>query len=239
MVGEPPTKVKHPRLPYGSGLYLLAMLIEVYADIVCPWCFIGQHRLKRALALRPQLAVERTWLPFELNPEIPPEGIDRTLYLAAKFGGLERARQIYALVEETAARDGLVLHLDRVRRTPNTLDAHRLIALAARHGQAEALIDTLFRAYFQLGLDIGDREVLTALAAEAGLDPDEASAHLASDADRTAVRAIQARARQLGIHAVPTFIFERRYALAGAQDPATLLPLLDLAWDAASACVPG
>ncbi|HEY0835725.1 MAG TPA: DsbA family oxidoreductase [Azospirillum sp.] len=207
------------------------MLIETFADLICPWCYIGKHRLSRALAERPRVRPEMRWQPFQLNPDMPRGGMERDAYLAAKFGGPERARQIYAVVEETAERDGLPLHLDRIRRTPNTLDAHRAIRLAARHGLGDALAEALFRTYFEDGLDIGDRDTLAATAAGIGLDGAEMKALLASDAESATVHAADKLARQLGLQAVPCYIFDRRYALSGAQEPASFLPLIDLSLD--------
>jgi predicted DsbA family dithiol-disulfide isomerase len=204
------------------------MLLEIFADLICPWCYIGKHRLDRALAQRPHLTVDRRWLPFQLNPEMPPGGMDRFLYLSAKFGGMERARQVYAIIEQTAERDGIPLALDRIRRTPNTLDAHRLVRMAERLGLANPLTERLHRAYFCEGEDIGDHELLRALAAEVGIPPERAAAHLAGDADMAAVKASDGQARQLGIQAVPCFIFNRRYSIAGAQEAGAFLPLLDL-----------
>lgn len=205
------------------------MMIEVYADVVCPWCYIGRHRLRRALEARPGPPPILVWRPFQLNPDLPRTGLDRALYLAAKFGGLDRARQVYGAVAEAAARDGLPIALDRIRRTPNTLDAHRLILFAAARGRQEEAVDVLYRAYFVQGEDLGDRAALAACAAAAGLDADEAAAHLATGEDADAVRTSDLRARQLGIQAVPFHIFDRRFAVAGAQDPAAFAPLLDIA----------
>lgn len=205
------------------------MLIETYADLICPWCYIGKRRLARALAERPRLQADIRWQPFQLNPDMPPGGMDRGSYLAAKFGGAERARQVHLVVEETAARDGLPLRLDRLRRTPNSFDAHRLVRLAARRGVADAMADALFNAYFVEGLDIGDRDTLAATASGLGFDFQEIKRLLATDAEVAAVFNADAAARQLGLQAVPCFIFNRRFALSGAQEPASFLPLLDLA----------
>ncbi|WP_029009913.1 DsbA family oxidoreductase [Azospirillum halopraeferens] len=207
------------------------MLIETFADLICPWCYIGKHRLGRALAMRPRMTPELRWQPFQLNPEMPRSGMDRDAYLSAKFGGTERARQIYAVVEETAERDGLPIDLHRIRRTPNTFDAHRTVRYASRHGLGDAMAEALFDAYFTAGADIGDRDALAATAATLGLDPREVKTMLATDAEVTAVRSADMLARQLGLQAVPCYIFNRRYALSGAQEPASFLPLLDLAVD--------
>ncbi|MDQ2104654.1 DsbA family oxidoreductase [Azospirillum isscasi] len=205
------------------------MLIETYADLICPWCYIGKRRLARALADRPRVQVELRWQPFQLNPDMAPGGMERSAYLAAKFGGTERARQIHLVVEETAERDGLPLRLDRIRRTPNSFDGHRLIRIAARHGLGDRMADALFHAYFVDGLDIGDRDTLSATAAGLGFDFTEIKSLLTGDAETTAVSNADATARQLGLQAVPCYIFNRRYALSGAQEPASFLPLLDLA----------
>ncbi|WP_114856897.1 DsbA family oxidoreductase [Azospirillum brasilense] len=204
------------------------MLIESYADLICPWCYIGKRRLARALADRPRVQVELRWQPFQLNPDMAPGGMERSAYLAAKFGGTERARQIHLVVEETAERDGLPLRLDRIRRTPNSFDGHRLIRIAARHGLGDRMADALFHAYFVDGLDIGDRDTLAATAAGLGFDFAEIKALLTGDAETSAVFNADATARQLGLQAVPCYIFNRRYALSGAQEPASFLPLLDL-----------
>ncbi|TWA72212.1 putative DsbA family dithiol-disulfide isomerase [Azospirillum baldaniorum] len=204
------------------------MLIETYADLICPWCYIGKRRLARALADRPRVQVELRWQPFQLNPDMAAGGMERSAYLAAKFGGTERARQIHLVVEETAERDGLPLRLDRIRRTPNSFDGHRLIRIAARHGLGDRMADALFHAYFVDGLDIGDRDTLAATAAGLGFDFTEVKNLLNGDAETTAVFNADATARQLGLQAVPCYIFNRRYALSGAQEPASFLPLLDL-----------
>ena len=156
------------------------------------------------------------------------------MYLAIRFGGRERARQAQAVIEETARRDGLPLHLDRIARTPNTLDAHRLVALAAETGsgdhQDDRLTAALFAAYFVNGLDIGDREVLLALATTAGLDPDRVRACLYGDGEKDLARFQgDVLSHHLDLHALPCFIFDRRFVLAGAQEPVAFLPLLDLA----------
>lgn len=205
------------------------MLIETFADLTCPWCYIGSHRLAQALAERPRVRPEVRWQPFQLNPDLPRGGMERAAYLNAKFGNSERARQLHSVVEETAARDGLAMHLDRIKRTPNTLDAHRLVRIAGRYGLAGPMVDLLFRAFFVDGLDIGDVDTLAATAGLLGLDADEVKALLLSDAEVSAVRAADMLARHLTLQAVPCYVFNRRYALSGAQEPSSFLPLLDLA----------
>ncbi len=209
---------------------LTPVQIDIFFDLICPWCFIGKHRMERALADRPGRPVELRWLPFQLNPGMPTDGMDRDEYLAAKFGGPDRAEQIYAMVAETAKRDGMAMDLDGIERTPNTLDAHRLVRyFAARGASAAEATDAIFRAYFQQCRDIGDRAVLADIGAELGHDRGAVAEHLDGDADVSGVRGADAAARRLGIQAVPCFVFDRRYALSGAQDPESFYPMFDLA----------
>ncbi len=218
------------RFPFGFvGGILPSMLIEVFADVVCPWCYIGKHRLERALEERRLRDVTIKWLPFQLNPDMIASGMERSAYLTLKFGSRERALQVSSMLEQTAERDGLPLDLDAIQRTPNTVDAHRMIRLAARHNVEAGMVNALFEAYFVLGLDISDHEILAELAAELGINEQDALGYLAGHDDAAAVRNSDIRARRLGIHAVPCFIIDQRYALAGAHDPETFSPLFDLA----------
>lgn len=203
--------------------------IDIVADLICPWCFIGQRRLVRAMAMRPKLRVARTWRPFQLNPDLPTEGLAREVYLQLKFGGGRSAVRIHAALAAAGAREGIDFGFDRIRRTPNTLNAHRLVRLAATAGCADAVVEALFRGYFEHGLDIGDRDALAAVAATAGLDENATRAHLAGGSGTAEVLAEEHRARRIGIDAVPCFIIAGDYALAGAQDPEMFLPLFDLA----------
>jgi predicted DsbA family dithiol-disulfide isomerase len=205
-----------------------ALRIDIVSDVVCPWCFIGKRRLEKALALRPEIEAEITWRPFQLNPDLPPEGIERQAYLAAKFGGNVHVERIYANVTEAGATVDIPFAFGRIRRTPNTRDAHRLLRYAAAEGVADAMVEALFRAYFIDGRDIGERAVLAAIAGEVGLDAQEAGAFLASAAELEQVLAEERSARRLGINAVPCFIFERQYAVSGAQEPEFFLPVFDL-----------
>ncbi|MGO8919840.1 MAG: DsbA family oxidoreductase [Stellaceae bacterium] len=204
------------------------MHIDIVSDVVCPWCFIGKRRLEKALALRPEIEAEITWRPFQLNPDLPLEGVERKAYLAAKFGGNAHAERIYANVTEAGATVDIPFAFDRIRRTPNTRDAHRLLRYAAAEGSADAMVEALFRGYFIDGRDIGDRAVLAEIAGEVGLDAAEAGAWLASPAELEEVLAEDRGARRLGINAVPCFIFERHYAVSGAQEPEFFLPVFDL-----------
>jgi predicted DsbA family dithiol-disulfide isomerase len=204
------------------------MHIDIVSDVICPWCFIGKRRLEKALALRPELAVAITWRPFQLNPDMPAEGMERKAYIAAKFGGGAQADRIYANVADVGAGVGIPFAFDRIQRTPNTRDAHRLIRWAAAHGQADAVVEGLFRAYFIDGRDIGDHATLADVAGAAGLDAAEARQWLGGSSDIEPVLAEDRSARRLGINAVPCFIFDRNYAVSGAQEPEFFLPIFDL-----------
>jgi predicted DsbA family dithiol-disulfide isomerase len=204
------------------------MRIDIVSDVICPWCFIGKRRLERALALRPELPPEITWRPFQLNPDMPAEGIDRRAYLAAKFGGNGQADRIYANVSEAGTTVDIRFAFDRIRRTPNTRDAHRLIRYATAAGRADALVEALFQGYFIDGRDIGDRATLAAIAGEVGLDAGDVADWLAGPAELEQVLAEDRNARRIGINAVPCFIFEQQYAISGAQEPEFFLPVFDL-----------
>jgi predicted DsbA family dithiol-disulfide isomerase len=206
-----------------------SMQIDIVSDVICPWCFIGKRRLERALALRPDLTATLSWRAFQLNPDMPIDGISRELYLSAKFGAARAAERLYTAVCAAGRVVGIEFSFERIRRTPNTLRAHRLVRLAALEGCADPVVEALFQAYFVKGLDIGDIDNLAAIATRAGLDETETSRYLAGEAGAKEVRAEERRARQLGIHAVPCFILDRGYAISGAQEPEMFLPLFDIA----------
>jgi predicted DsbA family dithiol-disulfide isomerase len=205
------------------------MHIDIVCDIACPWCFIGKRRLERALALRPDIVVTRSWRAFQLNPDMPNDGVPREFYLAAKFGSLRQAVRSYAAITAAGRGEGIEFAFERIRRTPNTLRAHRLIRLAATEGCGDDVAEALFRGYFVEGIDIGDIDALAETAGETGLDRDAARAYLAGPAGTEEVLAEDRRARRLGIHAVPCFVLERGYAISGAQEPEMFLPLFDMA----------
>jgi len=199
------------------------LVIDVVSDVVCPWCFIGKRHLEAALAGLPEAAgaIVR-WHPFELNPDLPAEGVDRRDYLEAKFGGPQRAAEIYARVREAGARAGIAFDFDAIARQPNTRDAHRLVAWAQSRGDADALVERLFRAYFLEGQFVGDRDTLAALASEAGIDGDAARGWLDSGVGADEIGAAEERVRALGISGVPFFIFDGKVGLSGAQPPETI-----------------
>jgi predicted DsbA family dithiol-disulfide isomerase len=205
--------------------------IDVVSDVVCPWCYIGKRRLAAALArLAPShrdVDFQVSWHPFQLNPDLPAGGVDRKQYLEDKFGGPERAAEVYARVREAGTSVGIPFAFERILRQPNTLDAHRLISWAQQRGPADALVEALFRAYFLDGRYIGDVATLAAIAGEAGFDAEAVRALLAADEGVASVRALDARVRELGVTGVPFFIFDNRVAVSGAQESATLVEVIE------------
>ncbi|HEX2772921.1 MAG TPA: DsbA family oxidoreductase [Micromonosporaceae bacterium] len=201
------------------------MEIEIYSDVVCPWCYIGKRRLERALESYPG-DVRLRFRPFQLDPRPVTKPQPLVDALAAKFGGRDQARQIFARTTQVAAEAGLDLGFDRAV-SANTFDAHRLVWLADQQGRAAETVEVLHRAHFTDGVDVGSHSALADLAAEVGLDRDQVRAFLDSPAGGPEVRAQLATARELGISSVPTFVFAGRYAVTGAQEPETLRAVLD------------
>ena len=193
--------------------------LDIFSDPVCPWCYIGKANLDRALEAAPGHPFVVAWHPFQLNPEMTAQGVDRASYLEAKFGGPDRAAQIYARVQQAAARAGLDIDFAAVPRVPNTLDAHRLVHWAALEGRQAAVVSALFRAYWREARDIGDPAELAQIAGQAGMDAAMTARLLASDADRDDIAARDADARHKGVTAVPTFLIAQHYVLSGAQPP--------------------
>lgn len=200
------------------------MEIEIYADVVCPWCFIGKRRLEKALESYPGDVTVR-YRPFQLDPSPVPRPEPTIEALARKFGGPERARQITEQTTQTALRDGLELNFAK-SLTANTFDAHRLVRLADQVGKSEKLVEALYQAHFVDGVDIGSHDELARLAGTVGLDEAEAKTYLDSGEGTDETRAALAEARDLGVTAVPMFVFAGKYGVSGAQEPATLLEVL-------------
>lgn len=205
--------------------------VDVVSDVVCPWCFIGKKRLEQAIALNPDIPVEVHYHPYFLNDWIPAEGISREQYLTKKFGSPERYKEIATRVSAAAAQDGLVYAIDKLSRQPNTTDSHRLIHWAEQIGKAPQMKQRLMELYFSEGADLSDRTVLTAAAADIGLDPDEIAKKLASDDDLAIVSQRVEQAKSSGIEGVPFFIFDNAYAVSGAQAPEQLANVIRKAAD--------
>lgn len=198
--------------------------IDVVSDVVCPWCYLGQKRLDAAIAASPDVDVAVSWRPFQLDPTIPAEGMDRKAYMHAKFGDEERLREAHARLEALGEAEGIDYAFDAIKVSPNTLDAHRVIRWAGAAGEEaqNRLVRHLFRLYFEEGKDIGDHAVLAGAAREAGMDGAVVESLLASDADRDAVAEEAATASRMGVTGVPCFLFEGKYAVMGAQEPSAL-----------------
>lgn len=189
--------------------------IDIYSDVVCPWCYVGKRRLERALgALQGSVTAQILWRPFQLNPTMPKDGMDRTEYLEAKFGSLESFRRLEEYVLAAGEEEQIPFAFEKIVRTPNTFLAHRLIWHAARKGRQDAVVDSLFKGYFEEGADIGSVPVLAGLAQRAGL---QAEGFLQGDEGIAEVKADEAAGHQLGIRGVPYFVLNRTYGISGAQ----------------------
>lgn len=193
--------------------------LDILSDPICPWCYIGKHHLDRALERAGDHPFAIEWHPFQLNPEMPPEGMDRREYLETKFGGKENAVAVYSRIETAAAEAGLEIDFAAMQRTPNTLDAHRLIHWAGLEGRQTPVVAALFRAYFKEGRDIGDHETLLEIAEACGLDRAMTERLMTSDADADDIRTRDAHARSRGVSGVPTFVVGGQHVLPGAQPP--------------------
>lgn len=209
------------------------LVIDIVSDVVCPWCYIGKRKLEAALALPEAAALPKPvlrWHPFQLNPDMPLEGIPRQQYLEDKFGGPERAATIYARVKAAGQSVGLQLNIDTIPQQPNTLAAHTLLAYAQQNGRDGTDVkERLLRAYFTENRNIGDLDVLVAIAEEAGLDGSSVRHFLGTLEARAAVAEGDQRAREMGINGVPFFIVNHKVAVSGAQDPAQLLQAMQQA----------
>jgi predicted DsbA family dithiol-disulfide isomerase len=197
-----------------------SITIDVVSDVVCPWCYVGQKRLERAIVALPEIAVDVRWRPFQLDPTIPPEGKDRRKYLLDKFGSEERIRQMHQRLEGIGAEEGIDFNFAAIKVSPNTLDAHRVIRWAGTAGEGlqNRLVQRLFALNFEEGANLGDHSVLIGAARDAGMDVSIMEALLPTDADRDNVTNEIATAARMGVQGVPCFLIEARYAVMGAQD---------------------
>ncbi len=193
------------------------MKIDVYADVVCPWCYVGEKRLARALEDRPDLDVAVSWRPFQLRPQMPTGGLPWQEFALEKFGGEQNMRRAFAHVEAAGTPDGARFDFDRVASAPNTVDAHRLILHAAERGREREMVDALFRGYFAAGRDLNDADHLATMAEEAGLDAEETRRFLAGDSGVEAVWESQRAAAAIGVTSVPFYVIDGRYAVSGGQ----------------------
>ena len=208
------------------------MQIEVIFDPGCPWCYIGKRQLERALAARPAVDARLKWWPFLLNPDLPPEGLDRTTYLIRKFGSEARVGRIHLAIADAGQSVEIDFAFDRIRRTPNTVNAHRLVRFAGMYGSADRVVEELFHNHFVRGRDIGDSRVLVQIGEELGLDIRLLRPYLRSEADVAVIYAENARAHRLGINGVPAFVVDGAFVTCGAQESSVLARMIDVAREA-------
>jgi predicted DsbA family dithiol-disulfide isomerase len=211
------------------------MRIDIYSDTVCPWCYLGKRRFDLAVAARPQYEPVVVWRPFELNPDVPVEGVDRETYMAAKMPDQVRLEQAHAELERLGEASGIRFRFELISRIPNTRRSHLLIAHAARSGLQAAIKDRIMRAYFEEGCDIGDPEELVRLAAEVGLSKAEARNAMILRVGQDGVVAAERHAAVLGITGVPTYIFDGQYTISGAQEVGIFARVFDQVAEFASA----
>ncbi|MEM6848913.1 MAG: DsbA family oxidoreductase [Pseudomonadota bacterium] len=204
------------------GSPLAPLKIEVVSDVMCPWCYIGKRRLEKAMAEVPELTFDVTWKPFQLDPTLPADGKDRQQYLTEKFGGPERVAEIYGRIGAAGAEEDIPFAFEKIKKSPNTLNAHRVVRWAGIEGVQNDVVNALFEAFFINGADLSDPETLASIAASAGMDGDMVARLLASDADLAETEADVVHAQAIGVTGVPTFIVAGKYAISGAQ-PADIL----------------
>ena len=209
------------------------MQIDFISDTICPWCFIGKRRLGRAMAMRPDIIFNVRHRPYRLDPAVPPEGVDRAQYLAAKFGGEARLAEAHKLLTIEGEKEGIAFAWDTILRTPNTLNSHRLIRWAETRGVQDEVVERLFVAYFENGEDIGDTRVLSDIADLFGMDGGEIADLLESDTDVALVEREDQLAHEMGITGVPAMIFANRIAVSGAREAELLAMAIDKATEAA------
>ena len=198
----------------------MQLTIDIVSDLICPWCFIGKRRLEKALADFPtQLAPKITWKPFQLNPDMPKDGMNRRAYREAKFGSWEASQRLDARVAEAGAGEGIEFSFDNTERTPNTLDAHRLIWLAQRRNVQDSIVERLFKDYFVRGKDIGRGDILLSAGVGCGLDEKDVAGFLESADGLAEITDEEQTMRRLGITSVPNFILNSEFSVSGAQEP--------------------
>ncbi len=205
------------------------MRIDIISDVVCPWCYVGKRRIERALKDRPDMAFEITWRPYQLNPDLPPDGMDRKAYLKQKFGEEQYPASMLTPLQKAGQEEGIPFNFEGIAKAPNTLAAHSIIRWAQTAGLQDAVVQRLFDAYFLEGRDIGDHGTLVELAGDAGMDEDLVRTLLAENRDHDLIRAEISQALQMGVRGVPSIIFDGKYALSGAQPPETILRVIDKA----------
>jgi predicted DsbA family dithiol-disulfide isomerase len=216
--------LRRQAIPLAGSVVDMVLQLDVISDVICPWCFIGKRRLEKAIAtLEGKHEVRVRWLPFQLNPTIPKEGVSRREYRTKKFGSWERSQELDARVVAVGKEEGIDFAFDRIERTPNTLDAHRLIWLADQECVQDAVVEALFRAYFTEGREINNRQTLIDVVAEAGLNRVRAEGVLNGGDGLEAMKEAEELSRRFGVEGVPFFIVNNKITLSGAQQPDAFL----------------
>ena len=205
------------------------MQIDFISDTICPWCFIGKRRLERAMAMRPGITFDLRYRPYRLDPQVPRAGLDRAQYLASRFGAEARLEEAHAAIAAEGAKEDIAFDWGAIRRTPNTVDSHRLIRWAEAQGVQDEVVERLFIAYFENGEDIGDIRVLSDIADICGMDGTEVADLLESDADIALVEREDQLAREMGVTGVPAMIFGNKIAVSGAREAEVLAMVIDKA----------
>ena len=203
------------------------MQIDVISDTVCPWCYIGKRRLERAMRLRPQIAFDVRWRPFQLDPATPPEGVDRKAYIERKFGSSDKIKPIHNALLKAGEDEGIPFAFEKITRTPNTINSHRLIRWSHSMGVQDQVVELLFRRYFTEGADIGQIATLVQIGTDAGMDAELVEELMNSDADLERVRHEDSMARKIGIQGVPTYLVGGKTLINGAQDAEVLVRAFD------------
>lgn len=202
--------------------------IDLFSDVICPWCFIGKRRLERALNQRSNSDVDINWRAFQLNPDMPKNGMLRDHYLEAKFGGPDRAKTIYDNIRKTGETEGIEFEFEKIQKTPNTVLAHRLITWSKDQKISDLIVESLFKAYFYEGRDIGSLETLKEILEDSNIDTESFVRYAKSDEGIDQVANDTRYAYSNGITGVPCFIFDKKYSISGAQEPEAFFPLFDL-----------
>lgn len=206
------------------------MQLDIISDPICPWCYVGKRRIELALNARPDMPIELAYRVFQLNPAMPRDGMDRKEHMRQKFGESKGPSAVLDALLAAGKELGIEFNFSRIARTPNTLDAHRLIRWAYSTGCQPAVVEILFRRYFTDCEDIGDQAVLLDIAREAGMDTEIVADLLSRDADTDLIRTEDATARRIGIQGVPSYVIANKYLLVGAQEPELLLRAIDTAY---------
>lgn len=201
--------------------------IDVYSDTICPWCYIGHNKLKNAINNFPKLNFKIVWRPFQLNPDLPSKGMDRNKYLALKFGGKEKAKEVYRSIYDAGIKNNIHFQFEKIIKTPNSFPSHKLLALAYKFNKQTSVLETLFYSYFIEGIDIGDFDQLLIIAKQHEIYNKDTLKYLKSNEDNKNLLLEEAHARELGVKGVPCFIINKEFVLFGAQDKKNFIKLFN------------